>query len=144
MANVDVGLDPATGDLPAQPVLISGSALGFQRVENECRLIEGEWFLDLTRGLPLVEWLTTKGLDTVSVLARLEATLRGVPGVVTTFNSSAAFVGADLQIRMDIQFDDGAVETLAIETAPTAVAANGTPFLVFFRSGAIPGGPAVF
>lgn len=145
MANVDIGLDPLTDDLPDLPVVITGAELTRQRVRSEVQIIEAEWFMDNTRGLPLITWLTTRGLDQRAALATLEERVRSVPGVVTTLNSQARFGNAVISFQMDVVLDGGEVSELSVQADSSAEAAvNGTPFLVFFRSGSIPGGPAVF
>lgn len=145
MANVDVGLDPTTDDLPDVPETITGVTLTLQRVREEVTLIQGEWFLDLTRGLPLVEWLTTKNLDTQAALATLQARIRTIPGVITTQRASASFDNATqrLAFQFDVVTDDGAAVTVSVLEGTATQQVNGTPFLVFFRSGGLPTGPLV-
>lgn len=136
--SVDIGLDPTTDDLPDKPVEITGQGLVIQRVQNEIKLITNEWYLDLTRGLPLVDWIRSKGVDPAAVLARIETAARSVPGVVTTRNGAATFELQRLDVSVEVVFDGGAAEVLALQTASQQQQLNGTPFLVFFRPGVAP------
>lgn len=61
--SLDIGLDPLTGDLAFKDndlVLVSGSEQLVQNLKIRLRFFLGEWFLDITKGLPFYEDILVK------------------------------------------------------------------------------------
>ncbi len=142
MADVDLELVEATDDLDVlAPRLITGNQLTRQRVRYVLQLFQGEWFLALDQGLPLIDWLTAKDPDLQPILSTMEAKVRRVPGVITTRNSSIQRVERDIKITMEVVYSDGAVEQLFIGATPRNLDSNGTPFHIFFTGGTTQGVP---
>jgi hypothetical protein len=133
-AQVDIGLDPDTGDLPALPALITGIALIEQRIKRRLRTGLGEWFLDPAGvGLPLLVWRQQKPPDLTVIVQRVQQEIRDIPGVSRTEN----FVGVHdpaarrVTVSGDVFAADGSV-TSAIVTATSDAARNAWFFSIFF------------
>lgn len=78
----DIGLDPATGDLPPISKMITGSDLVAQRLKVRLGVLLGEVLHDTTLGLPWLEWLTTKPIRLNDIATQTRLVAEGTPGVV--------------------------------------------------------------
>lgn len=139
---LDAYIDPTTGDLPEASRLITGLDLIQQRIRRRLLRGTGEYFLDpVNVGLPLIAWRNTKPPNVALIVARIQAEILDVPGVISTAN----FVGVHdaaahrLTISGDVLANDGAV-TAVVVTGLTAGARNTMSFGVYFASGNIRGG----
>lgn len=135
-ARIDIGLDQATNDLPRIDLVeeIDGLPLLIQRLRNETTLYLTEWYLDLTRGLPLREWLQQKNPNRTAALALLEDSYRAIPGVRATADASATFGTSTrlLTFRVTVIADDGAIIDVTVDELAPARAANTLPFVFDF------------
>lgn len=127
MANVDLGLDPVTGDLPRVPTLITGLDLILQRIRLRLNRGQGEWFLDLDAGLPLLAWRTQKPPNLPSISSTIQAEIDSIPGVQRTQNFTATFndVTRQLTVSGEVVTDAGEVTRVTVlssRTEPTNAA----------------------
>lgn len=134
-AAVDIGLDPLTGDLPDVPVLITGTPLIQQLIGCVLNFFRGEWYLDVDLGLPLLEWVTERGLDLPAVLARVEREIRGVPGVLRTQDATISMSGRTVTIGLVAVTRDGDVTVSLVQSE--AGLRNGSPWGVYFAGGVV-------
>ena len=84
MAARDLRLDPDTGDLDVtggQLALVSDSAAIAQAVRCHLSFFKGEWFLDITAGLPYFEQILVKNPNIPALNAVYEKAILAVPGV---------------------------------------------------------------
>lgn len=134
---VDVFIDPVTGDLPAISRLATGLDLIEARIRLRLQRGEGEWFLDpLGVGLPLIAWRQQKPPRVSEILQRLQREIREVPGVLTTKNWTGAHDAPARRLTLsgDVIVDDGSVTSLVV-SAPTDAPRNTLGFsLLFYRS----------
>lgn len=82
---VDVRLDDG-GDLPAVSEMVTGIDLIAQRIRIRLHRGTGEWFLDPSLGLPLLDWRQQKPPQVSQILVALQREIRLIPGVVSTQN----------------------------------------------------------
>jgi hypothetical protein len=139
---IDVALDPTTGDMVVPTRLITGLELIQQRIRRRLQRGTGEWFLDPAgTGLPLLAWREQKPPRIAQILQRLQDEIKAVPGVVATANFTGTHDVAAHQLTVtgDVIVDDGTV-TAVVVTAPTAGRPNSMSFGVFFSSNNIRGG----
>lgn len=137
---VDLHLDPITGDLPDVSRFATGIELIEQRIRLRLHRGLGEWFLDPAgTGLPLLEWRQQKPPDVSGIVQRLQAEIRSVPGVVSTKNFTGTHdpAGRRLTISGDVVAADGQVTSM-VAAAPTDVARNTFLFQIFFARGSGP------
>ena len=137
-AAVDIGLDPATGDLPDVPVLITGLDLIEQLIASTMNLFLGEWYLDERVGLPFVEWITEKAPDVAAIVARIEIEIGKIPGVRRTERAVGVLEGRTVRVEMVVITDAGDATQVSI-LQDTSGLRNGSPFAVYFRSNRISG-----
>lgn len=81
---IDLKLDPETHDLMIEAFdigLVSGADETVQHVKQRLLTFEGEWFLDLSAGVPWFEDVLGKPRDLRVVEAVLKAEIRASPGV---------------------------------------------------------------
>lgn len=141
---VDAYIDPDSGDLPEVSRFTTGIELIQQRIRLRLLRGTGEWFLDPDgTGLPLLEWRQMKPPNIAAIVARLQAEIRDVPGVLATANFAGTHDSAArrLTITGDVVVDGGTV-TSVVATTLTSGARNTMVFGLFFGSGRIQGGPA--
>jgi hypothetical protein len=132
---IDAYLDPDTGDLPASSRLITGIDLIAQRIRFRLKRSQGEWFLDPSEGLPLVQWRQRKPPQVQAILQSLQGEIRLVPGVVSTANFEGTHDGLarTLTVTGDVYCEDGDVLSIAA-MGGTAGARNSMSFSVSFFS----------
>ncbi|MEN0065928.1 MAG: hypothetical protein AAGA48_27555 [Myxococcota bacterium] len=133
MANVDLELDPATGDLPERPRLVTGLELVRQRIYTRLQRGRGEWFLALDQGLPLLEWRQAKPPDLDAMSAEVQVSILATDGVRSLEAFSATFDRTTRRVTMagTVVTDAGETTRLSLvasNTGPT----NTTFFQVFF------------
>lgn len=80
-SNIDVGLDPDSGDLPDVSSFISGFDLILQRIRRRLGTYLGEWLADGKVGLPYFRWIAQKPPDVAAIGAKLRAEIETTPGV---------------------------------------------------------------
>lgn len=90
-SNIDVGLDPVTGDLPEVATLINGFDLIIQRVRRRLRTYLGEWLADRSVGLPFFAWIAQKPPDVDAIGASVRAAIETTPGVARVIDWQGAF-----------------------------------------------------
>lgn len=132
---IDAYLDPDTGDLPVTNRLITGIELIEQRIRFRLKRATGEWFLDRSEGLPLVQWRSRKPPQVQAILRTLQQEIRLVPGVVSTQNFEATHepLLRRLTVTGDVLVEEGQVLSIAVigETSP---ARNAHFFVSFSRN----------
>lgn len=131
------------GDIPEVSRFVTGIGLVRQRIRLRLRRGVGEWFLDPSVGLPLLDWRAKKPPAITEIVSRIQADIREIPGVVSTANFAGTHDPAArrLTITGDVFVDDGSV-TAIVATTSTDGARNSLVFGVFFASGRVQGGPA--
>lgn len=137
---VDMFLDPVTGDFPDISRLTTGIELIEQRIRLRLYRGTGEWFLDPAgTGLPLIAWRQMKPPVVSEIVARIQAEIRDIPGVARTENWQGTHDPAarSLTVSGDVVAADGAV-TSTVVIAPTDVARNSFVFQIFFTRGSGP------
>lgn len=140
---VDIALDPLTGDLAHPTRLITGMELIQQRIRLRLRRGTGEWFLDPSVGLPLLDWRQQKPPRVADIVARIQAEIREVPGVTGTSNFTGEHdpLLRKLTVTGDVFAADGEVTSIVVMGSADP-ARNVMPFAVFFASRSIQGLPA--
>lgn len=141
MSQIDAYLDPATGDLPEVSRFTTGIDLIQQRIRVRLRRGTGEYFLDPSVGLPLLDWKQMKPPNVPLILSQMQAEIRAVPGVISTstFNGVHDPATRLLTITGDVLVGDEVALRLAA-FASTGHAHNTMSFGVQFSSGNIRGG----
>jgi hypothetical protein len=106
----DIALDPLTGDLlivNGDLVLTTGSDATRQRVQQALSAYNGEWFLDLSYGIPYYQNILVKNPNPVVVEGLLRAAVQAVPGVLEIlqfdldYNAGARTLTLTIGIRTD-------------------------------------------
>ena len=122
---MDLLLDMATGDLVFHngPLTQEYTTQPFvqtvaQRLFILLRTFEGEWFLDLTHGIPYWDWLGQK-VSKQKVDSRLQQEILATIGVkeITYFNSTLVNRQYSAQFRVRVRTGE---ETTTITITPTA------------------------
>jgi len=113
---MDLYLDPATGDLPDVNRLIGGATEIRQRISLRLQRHLGEWFLDLTQGLPFERWAQQKPVRVGEIVARIRSEIEAVPGVIGTASFSGTQDLALRQVSVTGEFlvQDGTAETVSV------------------------------
>ena len=96
----DVGLDPATRDLPVVSRLISGLDLIRQRIRVRLGTHEGEVLTDATKGMPWAAWFETKEPPVSAILARVRREIEAVPGVIRVEDLAATFTASSRSVAI--------------------------------------------
>jgi hypothetical protein len=140
MSQLDAYLDPLTGDLSTIPRLVTGIDLVAQRIKRRLQRGTGEFFVDPSLGLPLIEWRQQKPPQVALILARLQAEIRLVPGVVSTQNFQGTHdpLQRSLTISGDVTVAEEGVLSVVVFGSQD-VARNTMSFSIFFSSGNIAG-----
>lgn len=136
---IDVGLDE-NGDIPEVPRMITGIALVAQRIRRRLQRGTGEWFLDPSLGLPLLEWRQQKPPQVEQILVRLQQEIRLIPGVVSTSNFQGVHdpLARRLTISGDVTVEEEGVLSVVVMGSQD-VARNTMHFSLHFYSGTIAG-----
>lgn len=110
----DLLIDPQTRELVVQDgdlVLVRGVEAVRQAIEIRLRTFAGEWFLDLSRGLPYMT--DSKPVDLAQWRTRIREEIRGtlgvaeVPRVVVSFEGRTRLLKVDWQARVDTSLLSG-------------------------------------
>jgi hypothetical protein len=128
----DMYIDPATGDLPEVTRLCTGIELIEQRIRLRLRRGIGEWFLDASVGLPLIEWFSGKP-DPRVVTTTFERECRSVPGVIGTSGWSGNLNPTTRRLNVSglVHTAEDGVTSLSVIGA-RELDRNGSIFGVFF------------
>lgn len=81
---IDIGIDPITNDIMSidgKVGIVKGSDEVVQRVKTRLRRVLGEWFLDISAGLPYFNGDMLGGKDTKYVLMIVKAEILDTEGV---------------------------------------------------------------
>lgn len=122
----DVELD-ASGDLPIRTRHIRGLEQIAQRVRTRLQTWAGEWFLDLRRGLPYLEWRQQKPPQLDQIRARIQREIRQTPGVDEVRGLEISFTQGTIYITGQVRVDG---EDLALQAAVSAATGNAQPTVV--------------
>ena len=68
-------------DLPLWPYLDNGPRQVAQRIETALRVELGEWFLDVTKGMPKYKWLNFRKTPLIEINNKSRSVVLGVAGV---------------------------------------------------------------
>lgn len=117
---MNIAIDPNTGDLQlskGQLVLIDGQEEIKQHVEQRLRTFQGEWFLDITIGLPYYDEILKKNVNPSTIDALFIDEILASPGIIRllSFNSDLDNSSRKLKIDCEAQTIDGVVD-FALET----------------------------
>lgn len=85
---MDLALDPITGDLMLPVQLVTGPAYTRQAIDIRLGFFLGEWFLDVTKGIPYFERIFVKQKD---AKAKIDAIFKDAILGTPTVNSFLAF-----------------------------------------------------
>lgn len=111
----DLQLD-SSGDLLIESndlVLSSGRTAIEQDLASRLRIIRGEWFLDLDRGLPYFEDLFRKGPNLNAFRAEVRETIEATPGVVELIDLTLTEDRATRSLVIDFRARTDAGELVA-------------------------------
>lgn len=118
---IDILLDKFTHDLDMSGLglqIVSGNDQVVQNIKQRLLSFEGEWFLDLSLGLPWTEEILTKHSDLSIVEALLKAQIEGTPGVAELV-SFGVEVNESFERAVNVNFsvllDGGTTETVELE-----------------------------
>jgi hypothetical protein len=136
---IDILVDD-DGDLPVTPQMVTGIALVAQRIKRRLQRGTGEWFVDPSKGLPLIEWRQQKPPQVQQILFRLQQEIRLVPGVVSTSNFQGTHnpLQRSLTLSGDVLVEEEGVLSVVI-LGSQDVARNTMSFSLFFHSNNIAG-----
>ncbi len=136
MATVDAYLDPITNDLPAVNRLITGLDLVLQRIRIRLNRNRGEWFIDITAGVPLLDWLAHKPPRLGEIAAFIRSELDSIPGVAGTDEFRSSFDTATRTVRITgvVFTETGDVTTISVESSQAQVGDNPAFWTVFFSA----------
>lgn len=107
-------LDPDTNDLVVEngsPIVITGAEEVRQQLRLNLREWYGEWFLDVTRGVPYLEEIFVKLPDPSRIDLILKRIILETPGVIE-LNSFEAELSSDreLTVRFSARAQDGTID----------------------------------
>ena len=133
---MDIGLDPATWDLPTLPTLIDGVELIRQRIRTRLLRGIGEWFINFEAGLPLLVWRQQKPPDVISISSAIQDEIVQIEGVVATQNFSGEFNPATRAVSIvgEVVTDGGEVSTVTV-SGSSQPGPNSAIFAVFVGAG---------
>lgn len=122
----DVELD-ASGDLPVRTRHIRGLEQIAQRVRTRLQTFAREWFLDLRRGLPYLEWRQQKPPQLDQIRARIQREIRQTPGVDEVRGLEISFSQGTIRITGRVRV---AGEDRVLDATVAASAGNAQPVVV--------------
>jgi hypothetical protein len=136
---IDALLD-ADGDLPVVSGLVTGIDLVAQRIRLRLLRGQGEWFVDPSKGLPLLEWRQQKPPQVSQILVSLQQEIRLIPGVVSTSNFQGTHdpLTRRLTISGDVLVEEEGVLSVVV-TGSQDVAHNTMHFGIHFYSNNLAG-----
>lgn len=86
-----------------------------QAIELRCSFIRGEWFLDLTAGVPFYELIWQKNPNLVAVREVFRKVIAGTLGVVEVLAVDLRYVGArKLEVKFSARTDAGLLSNRTI------------------------------
>lgn len=118
LAYATLALDPATGDLYAQPFIAKGPDAVIQKLRCRFKFWRAEWFLDTRLGVPYREAILVKNPDTVLINFIYSQVLLTTPGVASVkyFRSLLSKPDRTLITDFEAVLEDGTI--LRAETEP--------------------------
>lgn len=130
----DLLLDDS-GDIATPARTATGLALIKQRIHRRLRTIEGDWFLDPTKGLPYLDWIATKPPPVASISAETRQAVADVPGVVRVEEWDATHDPETRTIAITgvVVTDTDDALTLRIEGVSTATPINAAPWAILIE-----------
>lgn len=99
-------LDPVTHDLAVinnKLVLVSGADEVTQRLRSRLKMFRGEWFLDLTKGVPYRTEIFVKGISSERIAAAIKMEILTTPGVLQLLSYSQSIDGATRKLNIDFE-----------------------------------------
>ena len=111
----DIALDLDTGDIDlvdGSVYLTTGIESVRQSLIQRIRLFRGEWFLDLSEGVPYYEDILKKKPDIYVVDAAFKATILETPGVIELVEYELDYSKVDrtLSLSFKARSDDGIID----------------------------------
>ena len=125
MATVrDLKIDPTTGDVVldgADLALVSDGAAIVQAVRSRLRLFLGEWFADLSVGVPWFQSVFVKNPNLVAVRSAIRSAIVETPGIAELVSYSQTFnaVTRTLTVAFSATTDTGELVTFNETVSPT-------------------------
>lgn len=116
----DLKLDLETGDLVLEDgdlLLDSGQEAIQQNLYQRLKCYKGEWFLDLSDGVPYYQDILKKNPNPLTVDAALKTAILGTPGVLelTSFNLNLDTVTRTLYLDFIVDTIEGEIDFSSFE-----------------------------
>lgn len=121
----------ADGDLvfPLRPA--TGDALIQQRIRRRLRTFLGDWFLDPTKGLDYLSWMTQRPPPLATISARTRAAVEGTPGVQRVERWDAVIDGQQVRVTGQILLTTGQQLAVALERNEAGIPqSNASPWFL--------------
>lgn len=120
----DLKIDETTGDVALDGndlALVSDGEAVAQAVRQRLRTFLGEWFADLTVGVPWMQSVFVKNPNLVGVRAAIRSTIVNTPGIATLVTFSQTFDAATrtLSVAFSATTDTGELVTFNETISPT-------------------------
>lgn len=116
----DIALDMTTGDLDwnggSMAMALRGEWLR-QKVKLVLGLNQGEWFLNITEGIPYINEIFEKTTGFSTVLSIFRDALSAIPGVTDIENMTFDGTGRQLSIRAVLRYNGLIIETTTVITS---------------------------
>ena len=94
-------------DLRPRTDLVTGDVLVGQRIRLRLQQVDGDWILDGAKGLPWLDWLTTKPFPEDAALGRIRQEIEGVPGVLQVQTLTITRSGTSATVTGDVLTESG-------------------------------------
>ena len=109
---VDFALDPDTLDLDMQGTLMSGLDRIRATIPYRVGAHRGSDLVDRSRGLPWVEWFSTKPVPEAAIVAGIRREIEGIEGVLRVEGMASSFsrTTRTLTISCGVVCDEGFIE----------------------------------
>jgi len=85
-------------------IFIEGEDEIEQRVLQNLRMFQGEWFLNLDSGVPYYQDILVKNPNLYNVSAILKTAILDTPGVLEISNFTADFDQTNRELKVDVEF----------------------------------------
>lgn len=103
---MDLALDPATYDLAVTNYDLSlntGLPLMQQRLKQSLWFFLGEWYLDITDGVPYYQNILVKAPVQLTVESTLKAAILDTPGVLELTKFNVTYTNAPRQLALEFE-----------------------------------------